>query len=49
MLKVYVAAISVYHVPVNGSSLGSLTLMFSLLKGARRLSQLVTPISLGGI
>ncbi len=36
-LKVYVAAISAYHVPVNGSSLGSHALICSFLKGTRRL------------
>lgn len=36
-LKVYVAAISAYHVPVNGSSLGCHALICSFLKGARRL------------
>lgn len=34
-LKVYAAAISAHHVPVNGSSLGSHTLVCSFLKGAR--------------
>lgn len=34
-LKVYVAAISVHHVQVNGSSLGSHNLVCSFLKGAR--------------
>ncbi len=36
-LKVYVAAISAYHAPVDGASLGSHNLGCSFLKGARRL------------
>ena len=36
-LKVYVAAISAYHDPVAGASLGSHNLVCSFLKGARRL------------
>ncbi len=34
-LKIYAAAISAYHVPINGSSLGSHALICSFLKGAR--------------
>ncbi len=36
-LKVHAPAISAYHVPINGSSLGSNALICSFLKGARRL------------
>lgn len=42
-LKVYVAAISAYHVPVGGSSLGSHSLVCSFLKGARRLNPARNP------
>ncbi len=36
-LKVYVAAISAYHAPVDGASLGSHNLVCIFLKGVRRL------------
>lgn len=42
-LKVYVAAISAYHAPVGGSSLGSHSLVCSFLKGARRLNPARNP------
>ncbi|KAL0149855.1 hypothetical protein M9458_054903, partial [Cirrhinus mrigala] len=42
-LKVYVAAISAHHVPVEGSSLGSHKLVCSFLKGARRLKPARNP------
>ncbi|KAI2663988.1 dTTP/UTP pyrophosphatase [Labeo rohita] len=42
-LKVYVAAISAHHVPVEGSSLGSHKLVCSFLKGARRLKPVRNP------
>ncbi len=42
-LKVFVAAISAYHVPVEGSSLGSHNIVYSFLKGARHLKPAWNP------
>lgn len=42
-LKVYVTAISGYHVPIIGSSLASHTLVCSFLKGARWLKPACNP------
>ncbi len=44
-LKVYVAAISPHHASVDGSSLGSHSLVCSFLKGARRLNRARSPRS----